>query len=304
MGAFYHSEPLRTKALETVEHLSQSIHSSVVDMTAARAQRSTLDIIVSMYKEDTGETAAQIKELLALDPIREVEEVTVTIYVKDRNADTEAIKAATGADEVVQLSNYGREGGTFLTHIIMNFDYLARHTMFVQAKMHSFDEAKNKINDYFINNTGVLNLGFLEGCECVACKDPWDQERRFPRLPQLYSALNGKMCPKHITLSYLGQMIVSAERIRSRPRQIYKHLRAVLESDMEHFIHDDPRQEWAFADDPSEPYFGHTLERSWMVLWGCEDTKILNGCGGWEGLGRRRGVDEPYDKCQCLDGGR
>lgn len=173
--------------------------------------------------------------------------------------------------------------------------------MFIQAAMHEFDSAKGRIADYFIATTGVLPLGSLEVCECLSCKDPWDASRTYPRLPQLYSALNSRMCPKLITLSYLGQILVSAQRIQSRPRKIYKHLRAVLESDAQHFIHEDPRQEWQFGDDPSEPYFGHTMERSWMLVWGCEDIKIANSCGSWDGLLNRRLEGDEDDKCQCLD---
>ena len=300
-GAFYHSEPLRSKTMEKIEQISQTVHTSFTDLTTSRSERSTLDIIVSMYKEDPFDVKKQIEEILSLDPVRDVKEINTVIYVKDPKADVDAVKAVTNASEVIQLANLGREGGTVLTHIIVNWEFLARHTMFIQASMHSFEDAKNRISDYFVPTTGVLPLGLLEECECVSCKDPWDGERTFPRLPQLYSALNGEMCPKHITSSYLGQMLVSARRIHSRPRQIYQHLRAVLESDMEHFIHDDPRQDWAFADDPSEPYFGHTLERSWMLLWGCEDVRILHTCAGWNALGSRRMEGDANDNCQCLD---
>lgn len=301
MGLFYHNKLLRSRTFDTMGQISHTIHEYIPGLATTRSKQSTLDIVISMYKEEPSHVAMQIQELLTVDPVRAVEDVSIIIYVKDVDADTEAIKAVTDATEVIHLSNFGREGGTFLTHIIMNWDYLARHTMFIQANMHSFEEAKNRIDDYFAPNTGVLPLGTVEGCDCLSCKDPWDNQREFSRLPQLYSALNGQMCPKRITLSYLGQLVVSADRIWSRPRGIYEHIRAVLESDMEHFIHEDPRQEWAFADEPSQPYFGHTLERSWMLLFGCEDVRILDTCAGWDGLGRRRQEGDLDNRCQCLD---
>jgi hypothetical protein len=301
MGVFYHNEPLRSKTLNTMGHISHTIHEYIPGLATTRSKQPTPDIVISMYREDPAQVALQIQDLLAVDPVRDVEDVHIIIYVKDFDADTEAIKITTNATEVIHLSNLGREGGTFLTHIIMSWEFLARHTMFIQANMHSFEEAKNRISDYFASSTGVLPLGTLEGCDYLSCKDPWDNQREFPRLPQLYSALNGQMCPKRITLSYLGQLVVSADRIRSRPRGIYEHIRAVLESDMKHFIHEDPRQERAFADAPSEPYFGHTLERSWMLLFSCEDVRILDGCAGWDALGRRRQEGDPDNRCQCLD---
>ncbi|KAF2421227.1 hypothetical protein EJ08DRAFT_556841, partial [Tothia fuscella] len=208
-----------------------------------------------MYKENVANLANQLDQIRSLPSLQGLD-VSTTIYVKDHEANVTAIQAATDATEVIQLSNVGREGGSFLGHIVLNWEYLARHTLFIQAEVHSLEDVKGKIIDYFNVNTGVLPLGYLASCNCLSCTDSWDAARTFPRLAQLYSALNGEMCPQEITLSYLGAMLVSAKRIRQRPLKVYEHLRAVLESDMDHWIHTDPREDWAFRDDPSEPYFG------------------------------------------------
>lgn len=294
---FSHDVSLRQK---TIQKIKEILH-SWTDLTTSRSARPTLDIVVSMYNENITNVAHQLSALLSL-PLIQGLDVSTLIYVKDQDADLPGIKAATNATKVLPYSNYGREGGTFLSHIVLNWDYLARHTMFIQAEMHSLEEAKGKIIDYFSVNTGVLPPGYLAACNCLSCTDAWDDQRAFPRIAQLYSALNGEMCPTQITLSYLGQMLVSAKRIRQRPRKVYEHLKAVLESDMHHWIHTDPREDWAFRDDPSEPYFGHSIERAYMVLWGCDDVGIVERCGGWDGLAQRRTLEDPEWKCQCVDG--
>jgi hypothetical protein len=60
--------------------------------------------------------------------------------------------------------------------------------------------------------------------------------------------------------------------------EIYEHLRAVLISDMPHFLRDNPRQGSLFGDDSSEPCFGHTMVRIEMMLWGLEDARIMKTC--------------------------
>ncbi|KAF2429284.1 hypothetical protein EJ08DRAFT_661818 [Tothia fuscella] len=233
---------------------------------------SSLDIVVSMYKEDIHNLSVVLRDVQSLPPIKSISRVRTFIYVKDVEANIPMLQDALATSNVIQLPNAGRESGTFLTHIISNYDNLAQHTLFVQAEPHEFENAKNRIIDYFIPSTGVLPLGILEVCDCTSCKDPWNPDRTFNRIEELYSILNSKFCPSKITLSYLGQMIASKERIRSRPRKIYEYLNEILEADQDHHIHKDSEglaQEFEFfTDGPGNPYFGHTVERAWMLLWG------------------------------------
>lgn len=281
--------PLTFGDLQT---LRQSLKSS-------RVSSSTLDIIVSMYKEDAEALAATLNDLRALSPIQNITEIRTFIYVKDADANVTELKTILNATSVIRLPNVGREGSSYLAHIERNWEDLARHSMFIQAEMHELEGAKGRILDYFSPSTGLLPLGVLETCTCVSCSDPWDASRTFPRLEELYSNLNQRFCPKTITLSYFAQTIVSQKRIHMRPLQAYVHLRETLESGIDHFIHSDPRQEGAFHDDPSNPYFGHTVERAYTLLWGCEDVGLR--CGGWDRMRSRRKEDDTDDQCQCMD---
>lgn len=285
---------------------SQSKDTSLVGLvdssTAAQRLRSdkpTLDIVVSHYDEDLNQTATMLHELLDLPKFRQLE-VEIHFYTKNKDADLDLIRRTINTTYVTLLPNLGREGGTFFDHIILNFDRLARHSMFIQAAMHEFEHAKDHIRDYFGVDTGVLSLGIYESCNCVDCTDPWDATRKFPRLEELYAALNGQFCPKSVVLTYLGQFITSATRIRSRGLKAYEYLKKVLEADENHFIHTDPKQDF-FEDDATNPYFGHTLERSWMVLFGCSEARLVEKCGSWPGLRVARKPLGANDDCQCLD---
>jgi hypothetical protein len=204
-----------------------------------------------MYKEDTNRTLHTINQIKELEAMQNLT-ITTYIYTKDINAKVGELQEFFNTTHVSILRNVGREAGTYFTHILKEWDNLARHTLFIQAEMHEFDSAKNRLEDWFEPNTGVLSLGQVESCDCVKCQDFWDSGRTFPRIEELYSALNGEFCPKKIAISYLGQIMVSAARIRSRGPSTYKYLKSVLESDMEHFIHADPRQ-GMFSDETSNP---------------------------------------------------
>jgi hypothetical protein len=173
--------------------------------------------------------------------------------------------------------------------------------MFIQADMRMYDHARNRIADWLQANTGFLSLGYYEECECVQCVDSWEKTRIYPRIQELYSALNAECCPSKVTITYLGQIIVSAERIRSRSLQTYKYLQSILQSDGEDFIHSNMRQKNQFQDEKPNSYFGHTLERAWNVMWNCSDASVYRRCPSHEALLQRRTMDQADDDCQCLD---
>jgi hypothetical protein len=263
---------------------------------------SSLDIVVSMYKEDIHTVRETLRSIRSLPPIANVSEIRTFIYVKDPDANITTLQETLTTPNVIRLPNVGRESGSFLTHIIENWDNLAQHTLFVQAEPHEFEGLKNRILDYFMPSTGVLPLGTLEVCDCTSCNDPWNADRTFYRIEELYSILNGKFCPTNVMLTYLGQIMASRERIHMRSRELYEYLRETLESGKDHFIHKDnegvSQDRDFFTDGPTNPYFGHTIERAWMLLWGCETPDMQ--CTGWNSLRIKR-EGEADDHCQCLD---
>lgn len=298
-GSSAHTASSRLSSSQSTESLQVSPVDPSTAAQRLRSDKPTLDIVVSHYDEDLNQTATMLHGLLDLPKFRQLE-VEIHFYTKNKDANLDLIRRTINTTHVTLLPNLGREGGTFFDHIILNFDRLARHSMFIQATMHEYEHAKNHIKDYFGVDTGVLSLGIYESCNCVDCADPWDATRKFPRLEELYAALNGQFCPKSVVLTYLGQFIASATRIRSRGLKTFEYLKKVLEADETHFIHADPKQDF-FQDDVTNPYFGHTLERSWMVLFGCSEARLVEKCGSWAGLRVARKPLAANDDCQCLD---
>lgn len=261
-----------------------------------RSEYPTLDIVISMYHEPLEQTGRMIRELKALDAFKHLS-ITEYVYTKDIGADLEFMKRKLNTSRVAILHNTGREAGTYLSHITNNYDQLARHTMFIQAEMHEYEHALNRINDWFQQDTGVLSLGQYEACNCVGCHDKWNVGQSYPRIPEIYSALYGQFCPKEITTTRLSQIIVSSKRIRSRSLHTYMYFKSVLESPLQsdaHMIGD-------FVDDQSVSHFVETLERAYQLLWGCGEASLAKRCGGLSSLRSRRTSDQPDSQCQCLD---
>ncbi|RPA81075.1 TPT-domain-containing protein [Ascobolus immersus RN42] len=258
-----------------------------------------LDIVMAMHHENVDTVAKQLKELKELKAFSGLKP-HVIIYVKDGKETLDKIKEKTGADEVLDLVNRGREGGTYLTHIINRFDDVAKHTLFVQAEPHDFSKIKRRLEDYFKpEKTGMLSVGFGHAsCSCDHCEDPWGGRDIWTRVPEIFSAVYGELCPpSKILLSYAGQFVASAKRIRAGEKHTYQHLKEVLESDTDHWIHGDPRA-GRFNDSPSAPFFGHSLERSWMIIMRCAEPRLADTCPR---LSDVRAAGDADDKCQCLD---
>jgi hypothetical protein len=294
---------------------------------------SEMDIVVSMYKESPQEVRSLYTTLLEMDLVA-ARNPRLLIYLKDATADVATVKSQTGAHNVTILPNVGREGETYLHHIIDHWDELAAHTIFVQADVHNPREFYPRVRDYFRPNTGMLSLGFVGNVcsDCNECIDRygWAEERQIladvyrdinrshdhttttPSTAKVATATTTKTeeghgdadddtgdknseCPP-LLLSYKGQFVVSGRRIRGVPLSLYSDLRNDLV---------DPKS-WAHApeylhgrpDSMNSPFFGYTLERLWSTLFQCSDLGV-----GWRCptllSGRRRGGN-PGD-CQCFD---
>ena len=225
----------------------------------------------------------------------------VIIYTKNRNADLFKLKKVTGANIVKKVDNLGREGGTYLQHIVTNWDGLAEQTMFIQGHAHNKRELIPRINDYLIPETGMLSLGFTGvTCDCETCGDRWGWEDEYRIIPRLYRQIYSETCKPDtpILLSYKGQFVASAKRIRGIDREIYQGLSTAINS---HYG-------WSHnqtivgnrVDKPENPYFGFTVERIWGLLMQCATNgRVAAKCPSLlSGMGRG---GDPGD-CQCLDG--
>lgn len=185
------------------------------------APNRSVEIVLSMYKEPVDE----VKKLLYnLKSVPGLSDALSTIYLKSNETETSTIRQKTGADRVIALPNIGREGETFLNHILHQWDSLARQTVFLQADIHNPREFYPRITNYYSRDqTGFLNLGFSGVvCNCADCGDrhSWQDNKRL--FPEIYSRIDHSNSCDHVLLSYKSQFIVSAARIRGISRDIYQ----------------------------------------------------------------------------------
>jgi hypothetical protein len=263
---------------------------------------SRFDIVVSMFNEDpssVGEMLDSIRKTNLLSTLSP----NVIIYTKNRNVDVSALQKTTRASSVRVLDNVGREGGTYLHHIVHNWDNLAKQTLFIQAHAHNMREMIPRLDSYLVPDTGMLSLGFTGvQCECGKCEDRHGWKDSFHLIPSLYYMIYDQTCdPKNpILLSYKGQFVASGRRIRGINRQVYEELLEAITS--EHgWSHDRDIVKDNF-DTSDNPFFGYTLERVWGLLMQCATNgAVATKCPSLLS-GMRHGGD--VEDCQCLDSER
>jgi hypothetical protein len=160
----------------------------------------------------------------------------------------------------IPRENKGREGETYLSHIIDNYDSLAEYTMFIQ------DDTDQHLPryDYFIQNTNITmqHKQPFYSYQCSWRKGYNPFYRMFlngipePGLQTLSSQdavlqatllLNVPLPTIYIT-DICAFFIVSRDRIRARPVTFYQDLR-----------------EWLLADEAN----GFVLEHIWQLIFTC-----------------------------------
>jgi hypothetical protein len=261
------------------------------------AYRSTidLDVVVSMYQEDAASVAAMLERLQSLAQISR-RSTRVIVYYKDDKADLDILRQELRVTEVIQRPNVGREGETYLYHIINNFDHLATHTLFIQAHVHNPWEIYRRIEHYFTNSTGMLSLGFSGNtCECGHCSDRWGWVDDGGMISLVHQLAYKHTC-SNVLLSYKGQFIVSAQRIRGLDLTTYVALHRAI-STPDSWAHKEPFLNHR-PDSMNAPLMGFSLERAWSILMQCSELDIAYKCPSLIS-GTRRGGS--LDDCQCLD---
>jgi hypothetical protein len=254
-----------------------------------------VEIVLSMYKEPVDGVRKLISNLKSVPALSDAR---FTIYIKDSGADNEYVKQRTGADRVATLRNIGREGETYLNHILNEWHSLARQTIFLQADIHNSKEFFTHLNNYYSRfHTGFLSLGWSGTvCNCESCGDRFFWQDNTHLFPQIHAQMNNSTTCDNVLLNYKGQFIVSAARIRGINKEIYHSLwRAFV--DEKGWAHQS-RYLQGRPDSMSAPDFGYTMERMWNLLFQCSNMEVAWKCpslvSGW-----RIGGD--ISDCQCLD---
>jgi hypothetical protein len=273
---------------------TDATHRTQPTLDLAYTPSKDVELVVSMYREDAAAVAATISSFQRLFAQKH-RSVETTVYVKDSRADAEALTSRLNVTRVVKRPNVGREGETYLYHITSQWEHLARHTFFLQAHVHNLWEVQRRMETYFRNDTGALMLGFPgHTCKCDDCSDRWGWSDG-KELGLLYSKVHHERC-EEVLLSYKGQFVASAERLRGINRTVYEDLHRNL-VDEHARTHGEPYLRGR-PDSLNAPFFGYTVERMWAVLLQCSERDVARKCpsllAGW-----RRGGD--VTDCQCVD---
>lgn len=254
---------------------------------------SHVEVVISMYKEPTASVTSLIS---SLQHIPAIANATIHVYTKNEKANRTNLQLLTGAHKVTVLSNTGRESGTYLYHILHHWDALARHTLFVQAEVHNRAELLWRLEKYFDPlRTGMLDLGFRGHVYPCTGTDQWGWNDDSGVVSRVYNKVYRTPCHPFI-LSYKGQFLVSASRIRGIHKSVYKDLYQALQ-EQDSWAHSKPYIRGR-ADSISAPVFGYTLERLWGVIFQCSDIAAAWKCPSF--LGRLWVMGVKTD-CQCLD---
>jgi len=261
---------------------------------------SRFEIVVAMYDE----SPESVKRML--DSVKQTTLLSnlppnIIIYTKDPKANLEELRTLTGATSVERLENLGREGGTYLYHIVNKWDKLAEQTMFLQAHAHNMRELLPRINSYLVGNTGMLSLGFTGVlCNCNTCEDRWGWSDSFSVIPSIYYKIYGQACEADtpILLSYKGQFVASGRRIRGVDKKVWEDMLEAINSKGDGWSHD-PKIVGDAFDTPDNPFFGFTMERIWGLLMQCAtDGVVAAKCPSLlSGMSSEGSVED----CQCLD---
>ena len=191
-------------------------------------------------------------------------------------------------DEVINLPNIGREGQTFLHHMINRGDDLADHTIFCQEEPHKIGRVLHRLDKHFNSSTAFLSLSVEVLCGCEECY------AKLQPMGGVYSVLTQRLCHDPFMSSMRGCFLVSRERIKSVPVERLNYLKELIEAPEDHFIHTPEHYDselGILTSTRSNPYFGHVLERLWSVVFNCSDAQLF-----YDNLNEQSGIGP-----QCLD---
>ena len=245
--------------------------------TLDTAYRSTadFDLVVSAYKEDADTVAHTLSRILSIPAVASAgDHLRIWIYSKDEQfnkyqllaafSNLTAIKGNTELN-IIARPNVGREGETYLHHILTQWSNLARHTLFTQAGIDDLGEFSRRVKDAFTRRTGMLSLSFVSTiCDCHDCNDKYWHDTSGV-LAKTYEMANHNSTCGWLLLSYKGQFIASAQRIRGSGKEVFEYLHRGMaeENSWAHQPEYLGANSQGTADNMNAPALGYTLERMW-----------------------------------------
>lgn len=271
-----------------------------------------VDVIVAAYERPVTGIMNDLNGLLNLSPLRGE---TTRVFLYDKGAHLlrsyEDLRKGLGDNTeliISQLENNGREGGTYLHHIIAHWNDLGKHSLFIQEHAHDLRWMKQRIADNFVEETGFMSLSY-QGKLWNTCGDV--RSRSWPGFARavtrtLRTIRVDTEC-HDLVLTYRGQFLASAARIRGNTKLLYEQLLDGL-LDLNSWMHQPEYIERGLTagepDSLADPAFGYVLERLWGEILGCFGDRIAYRSPSMLSSYVRSvwfGQNFPLADVQCLD---
>ncbi|KAJ3395010.1 hypothetical protein HDU84_004468 [Entophlyctis sp. JEL0112] len=178
---------------------------SITNTYISANTRSAMDIVIAYYQEDVENLHQILESLKAIESIQS-RNPRVIVYVKGSGVNLTKLQNATNAAEIHVVSNIGREGHTYLRHIVKSYDNdLADYTIFFQGAPDYL--VTSRLVSAFHDQVGFINLGDM-------MKNPWigpDHEGdEWPWIRTIYGLVNNGsqlVEGEWLTHIYLGQFL-------------------------------------------------------------------------------------------------
>jgi hypothetical protein len=156
------------------------------------------DMVLSYYAEDINFVARSIGYLKNVLISKNIQP-RIIVYNKSSKQNNTYLKDVLKVDIVKQLDNLGREGATYLYHIIENYYSLADHTIFTQAGVEGITDTgladwfSNRLEKQFNSSVAYMPLVAIHNIVVYNCGRHWTGH--FEQLVDLWGMLQQTLCP-------------------------------------------------------------------------------------------------------------
>jgi hypothetical protein len=155
--------------------------------------RRKMDVVVSYYLEDVATLKGQLSRILSHPKIAPLSPC-VTIYSKgDR---TQEVAKAIPWANVVQLHNVGRESHTYLHHMLVHYEDLPTHMMFVHGHVEHMSNLL-RVLSALTPTTGFMCLSYWGRSTCDGGELQPDR-----RMREVWAMARHDFCFEEFTICY------------------------------------------------------------------------------------------------------
>ncbi|GAA5958501.1 hypothetical protein JCM8115_002485 [Rhodotorula mucilaginosa] len=297
-GPSYSESSISSSLYSSCARLPRAARPYICPLFLAPVASQTVDLVISYYNEDVTQVRRDLEEIRT-SPYVASRQNRVVLYNKGpHSADFLREKLALApADEVVPLPNLGREGATYLSHILLHYnqtvaDLAPAPTDPLPALRDHLAQPASHLRRRKLADMTYFFQAYLAWHDILECGTDSAVGLHFPMIARMWSMFRGQLCPPNSIQSgaWSGQFAVSKCRIIANPYEHYAYLSELLEAPEGHWVHEG----WGpnNSGGPSNPIFGHAVERSWPSIFDCAESRIQEECPDGEG--------SPA-KCHCFD---